>query len=321
MRAIRIDRTGGPEVLRLEEVAPPVAKAGEVLVRNEAIGVNYIDTYHRSGLYRLPLPTGLGSEGAGAIEALGEGVTGFAVGDRVGYASGPIGAYAEYHAIRATSALKLPAAVPAEIAAAAMLKGMTARYLLKRTYPVKPGETIVVHAAAGGVGQILVQWAAHLGARVIACAGSDEKGALAKRLGAAEVINTSAQDIAKTIRELTNGEGAPVVYDPVGKDTFEATLKSLAPLGLFVSFGNASGPPPPIEPQLLMANGSLFFTRPTMGTYVRTPALLKETADDLWDVIATGAAKIAPPTRYKLAEAAHADLQARKTTGSLVLAP
>ena len=322
-KAIRFHKAGGPEVMQLEDVSVGDPGAGQARIRQTAIGVNYIDTYHRSGLYRLPLPTGLGSEGAGIVEAVGEGVTGFSVGDRVGYASGPIGAYSERHAIRAGAALKLPAGVSADIAAASMLKGMTARYLLKATYKVKPGETIVIHAAAGGVGQILVQWAAHLGARVIACAGSDEKTALAKSLGAAAVINTSTQDIAKTIRELTNGEGAPVVYDPVGKDTFEATLKSLAPLGMFVSFGNASGPPPDLNPQLLAQNGSLFFTRPTMGTYVRTPALLKETADDLWDVISKGAVKIAPPTRYKLADVAqaHTDLQARRTTGSLVLVP
>jgi NADPH2:quinone reductase len=323
MRAIRIERTGGPEVMALVEIETPAPKAGEILVRHRAIGVNFIDTYHRSGLYRIPIPGGLGSEGAGVVEAVGEGVGDFAVGDRVGYASGPLGAYGECNAVRAATALKLPDAIGFDIAAAAMLKGMTARYLLKRTYPVKAGETIVVHAAAGGVGQIMVQWAVALGARVIACAGSDEKCALAKTLGAAETINTSRDDIAKTIRALTNGEGAPVVYDPVGKDTFEATLKSLAPLGMFVSFGNASGPPPAVEPQALAANGSLFFTRPTMVTYVRTPALLRETADDLWAVIASGKVKIAPPTAYKLADAqqAHRDLEARRTTGSLVLTP
>ena len=323
MRAIRIEKTGGPEVMALVEVPKPAPKAGEILVRHEAIGVNFIDTYHRTGLYRIPIPGGLGSEGAGIVEAVGDGVTGFSEGDRVGYASGPLGAYGEYNAVRATTALKLPQPISFDVAAAAMLKGMTARYLLKRTYPVKAGETIVVHAAAGGVGQILVQWGVALGARVIACAGSDEKCALAKSLGAQHTINTSRDDIAKTVRELTNGEGAPVVYDPVGKDTFEATLKSLAPLGMFVSFGNASGPPPAVEPQLLAANGSLFFTRPTMGTYVRTPALLRETADDLWAIIASGKVKIAKPAAYKLADArqAHRDLEGRKTTGSLVLVP
>jgi NADPH2:quinone reductase len=225
--------------------------------------------------------------------------------------------------VPAARAVKLPAELAFEIAAASMLKGMTARYLLRKTYAVKPGDTIVFHAAAGGVGQIAVQWARRLGATVIAVVGSEEKVAIARDLGAAHVINSSTDDIARKVRELTNGEGAPVVYDSVGKDTFQASLKSLAPLGLFVSFGNSSGPAPPVDPQALSQNGSLFFTRPTLATYTRTPALLQETADDLFEAIASGDVKIAPPTLYKLEDAAHAhrDLEARRTTGSLVLEP
>jgi NADPH2:quinone reductase len=323
VRAIRFERTGGPEVLELVDLPAPAPGPGQVLLRHTAIGVNFIDTYHRSGLYPLKLPSGLGGEAAGVVAAIGEGVTGFRPGDRAGYCAAGIGAYAEASAVSALRIVKLPDAVPDEIAAAAMLKGMTARYLLKATHKVQRGETIVWHAAAGGVGLIATQWAAHLGARVIGVVGSDEKAALALKHGCAHVIVSAREDIAKTVRELTNGEGVPVVYDSVGKDTFEATLDCLAPLGLFVSFGNASGPAPPVIPQVLSQKGSLYFTRPTLATYVRTPALLKETADDLWDVIARGVVKIEPPTRYKLADAqqAHRDLQARKTTGSLVLVP
>jgi NADPH2:quinone reductase len=323
MKAIRFAATGGPEVLSLDEVAEPKAGAGEIVIRQTAIGVNFIDTYHRTGLYPVPLPSGLGLEGAGEVVAVGEGVTRFKAGDRAGFCSGPIGAYAELHAVNASRAVKLPSGVSDDIAAASMLKGMTARYLLKRTYPLKAGEVAIVHAAAGGVGQIAVQWARHLGAIVIAVVGSPDKAAIAVSLGAHHVIDTSREDIVKRVREITNGEGAHVSYDSVGKDTWMASLDSLRPLGMFVSFGNASGPAPAIEPQLLSQKGSLFFTRPTLFTYTRTPELLQETADDLFDVIAKGVVKIAPPTRYALADAAqaHRDLEARKTTGSLVLVP
>ena len=323
MRAIRIENTGGPEVLQFVDVATPRAKPGEILVKHTAIGVNFIDTYHRTGLYPLPLPTGLGGEASGVVEAIGDGVTRFKVGDRVGYCAGGLGAYAEYMALNAERAVALPSSVSDEIAAASMLKGMTARYLLRKTFPVEPHHTIVVHAAAGGVGQIAVQWAAHLGATVIGVVGSDAKAKIARDLGAQHVINSSSEDIAKRVREITNGHGADVVYDSTGKDTFESTLDSLKPLGMFVSFGNSSGAAPPFNGQVLAAKGSLFFTRPTLGTYVRTPALLQETADDLFDVIARGVVKIAPPTRYALKDAAqaHRDLEGRKTTGSLVLIP
>jgi NADPH2:quinone reductase len=323
MKAVRIARTGGPEVIGVEDVAEPQPAAGEIVIRQTAIGVNFIDTYHRTGLYPIPLPSGLGLEGAGEVVAAGEGVTRFKPGDRAGFCSGPIGAYAALHAVPAARAVKIPDGVSDDIAAASMLKGMTARYLLKRTYPLKAGEFAIVHAAAGGVGQIAVQWAAHIGAVVIAVVGSAAKGAIARALGAHHVIDTSHEDIVQRVREITNGEGAHVSYDSVGKDTFQASLDSLRPLGMFVSFGNASGPAPALEPGVLSQKGSLFFTRPTLFTYTRTPELLQETADDLFDVIAKGVVKIAAPTQYKLENAAqaHRDLEARKTTGSLVLVP
>jgi NADPH2:quinone reductase len=249
-------------------------------------------------------------------------VTRFAVGDRVGFCSGPIGAYAQAHVVPADRCVRIPDNVSDAIAAAAMLKGMTARYLLRKTFPVERGTVCVVHAAAGGVGQILVQWAKMLGATVIAVTGSDEKADIAKRLGADHVIVSTRTNIASAVREIA-GEGADVVYDSVGKDTFQASLDSLRPLGMFVSFGNSSGPAPAFEPGLLSAKGSLFFTRPTLFHYTRTPALLQETADDLWAVIASGAVKIAEPARYALEDAAkaHADLEGRRTTGSVILVP
>jgi NADPH2:quinone reductase len=322
MRAIRFDKTGGPEVLALEDVPTPTPGAGEVLVRNAACGVNFLDTYHRSGLYPVALPSGLGQEAAGVVEALGESVSDFRIGERVTFTN-IMGAYAEFSVVPAARLLKLPDRVADDIAASSLLKGLTARFLLMATRPVKAGDTILWHAAAGGVGQIATQWAAHLGARVIGVVGNDEKAALAKANGCAEVIVSSRGDIAAKVRELTNGEGVPVVYDSVGKDTFEASLDSLAPLGMFVSFGSASGPVPPIPPLVLSQKGSLFFTRPTLFTYVRTEALLREAAADLFDVLASGAVRIAPPTRYKLADAAqaHRDLEGRRTTGSLVLVP
>lgn len=323
MKAVRFAKPGGADMIAIEDVEAPKAGAGEIVIRQSAIGVNFIDTYHRTGLYPVALPSGLGLEGAGEVIEVGAGVTRFKVGDRAGFCSGPIGAYAEQHAVTDARAVKIPAGVSDDIAAASMLKGMTARYLLKRTYPLKAGEFAIVHAAAGGVGQIMVQWAAHIGAVVIAVVGSAAKGEIAKALGAAHVIDTSKEDITARVREITKGEGAHVSYDSVGKDTFQASLDSLRPLGMFVSYGNASGAAPPFEPGLLAQKGSLFFTRPTLYTYTRTPELLQETADDLFDVIAKGVVKIAPPTRYALSDAAkaHADLEARKTTGSLVLVP
>jgi NADPH2:quinone reductase len=322
MKAIRFERTGGTDVLRYVDIPAPVAKPGEIVVKHTSIGVNFIDTYHRTGLYPVPLPSGLGQEAAGVVEAIGEGVADFKRGDRIAYV-GNMGAYAEQSIVAANRAIRVPDGVSDDIAAASMLKGMTARYLLRKTFPVEPGTVAVIYAAAGGVGQIAVQWAAHLGATVIAVAGDDAKAQIARTLGAQHVIISTRENIATRVREITNGEGADVVYDSVGKDTFEASLDSLKPLGMFVSFGNASGPAPPVNPQALSQKGSLFFTRPTLFSYTRTPALLQETADDLFDVIARGVVKIAPPARYKLANAAqaHADLEARRTTGSLVLIP
>lgn len=323
MKAIRIERTGGPDVLTLVDVGTPDPAADEIRVRHHAIGVNFIDTYHRGGLYPVTLPSGLGQEAAGVIEAIGADVTRFKQGDRVAYCTGPLGAYAEAHVVKADRAVALPEGVSFDVAAASLLKGMTARYLLRKTFPVKQGDVVVIHAAAGGVGQIATQWAKHLGALVIATVGSDAKAAIVRALGADHVIVTAHENIGARVREITNGEGADVVYDGVGKDTFDASLDCLKPLGMMVLYGNASGPAPPFNPLILAQKGSLFLTRPTLFAYVRTTALLDETARDLFDVIEKGAVKIAPPTHYKLADAAqaHRDLEARKTTGSLVLIP
>jgi len=323
MKAIRIDSHGGPEVMTLADIPAPDPRAHEVRVRHEAIGVNFIDTYHRTGLYKIALPSGLGQEAAGVVDAVGDGVTRFKLGDRIAYSLGALGAYAQAHVINENRAVRLPEEIAFDIAAASLLKGMTARYLLRKTFRVERGHTIVVHAAAGGVGQILVQWGKRLGARVIATAGSDAKTQIARALGADDVLVQGRDDIAKRVREITGGVGADVVYDGVGKDTWDASLDSLRPLGMMVSYGNASGAVPPISPLVLAQKGSLFLTRPTLGHYVATPDLLDETARDLFSVLESGAVKIAPPTRYALADAAqaHRDLEARTTTGSLVLAP
>lgn len=322
MKAVRVAANGGPEVITLADVETREPGAGEVRVKHHAIGVNFIDTYQRSGLYKIALPSPLGLEAAGVVDAIGEGVTRFKVGDRIVYASGPLGAYAETNVVKAAQAVKLPDAIPYDIAAASLLKGMTARFLLRKTFRVERGHDVVIHAAAGGVGQIAVQWAKHLGANVIAVVGSDAKAEIAKSLGADHTIITARDDIAKRVREIT-GVGAHVVYDSVGKDTFEASLDSLRPLGMMVSFGNASGPAGALAPSDLQRRGSLFLTRPTLFHYTATVEQLDETAADLFDVIAKGAVKVAPPTHYALADAAqaHRDLEARKTTGSLVLIP
>ena len=321
--AIRIAQTGGPDVLRLEQVelAPP--QAGEVRIRHRAIGVNFIDIYHRTGLYKLPLPSGLGLEAAGEVEAVGPGVTRFKAGDRVVYASGPIGAYAEASNVPAERAVAIPAGVSYEIAAAVLLKGLTAHYLLRRTYPVKAGQTILFHAAAGGVGVIAVQWAKRLGAHVIGTVGSEAKVAIAKNLGCDHVIVPSRENVANRVRELTGGKGVPVAYDSIGRDTFHATLDSLAPLGMFVSFGNASGPVPPFDGGLLAQKGSLFFTRPTLAHYVTSAAELDVGAGELFDLVRHGEIRIQPPRVFPLAQAAdaHRALESRQTTGSLVLVP
>jgi NADPH:quinone reductase len=323
MKAIRIEQHGGPEVMALAEVATPEPGAHEMRVRNHAVGVNFIDTYHRTGLYKVALPSGLGQEAAGVVDAIGAGVTRFKVGDRIGYCTGPIGSYSEMHVVRDDRAVQLPQAISFDVAAASMLKGMTARYLLRKTFRVERGHVVVIHAAAGGVGQIAVQWAKHLGATVIATVGSDAKAEIAKALGADHLLVQGRDDFAKGVRDLTGGVGAHVVYDGVGKDTFEASLDSLRPLGMLVSFGNASGPPPSINVLTLSQKGSLFLTRPTLFSYTATTEQLDDTAADLFDVIASGAVKIAVPAHYALADAAqaHRDLESRKTTGSLVLIP
>ena len=322
MKAIRFSKTGGPEVLDYVDVDLPPPARGQARVKHTVVGVNFIDTYHRTGLYKLPLPSGLGSEAAGVVEALGEGVTSLKVGERVAYA-GAMGAYADSNNVPAERLVKIPDGVSDETAAAAMLKGMTAQYLLKRTYPVKAGQTILFHAAAGGVGLIAGQWAKHLGATVIGTVGSDEKVALAKQNGYAHVLNVRNDDWVKRVRELTGGDGVPVVYDSVGKDTFAGSLDCLAVRGMLVSFGNASGAVPAFEPGILSAKGSLYLTRPTLFHYTRTPRELQETADDLFTVIQSGAVKIAIHQRFPLAQArqAHEALHSRATTGATLLLP
>ena len=322
MKAIRFEKTGGPEVLDYVDIELPPPGAGQARVKHTVIGVNFIDTYHRSGLYKLPLPSGLGSEAAGVVEAIGAGVTTLKAGDRVAYA-GAMGAYSDANNIAADRLVKIPAGVSDETAAAAMLKGMTAQYLLKRTYPVKAGQTIVFHSAAGGVGLIAGQWARHLGVTVIGTVGSDDKIALAKENGCAHVLNSRDPNWTKQVRELTGGQGVPVVYDSIGKDTFSGSLDCLAVRGMFVSFGNSSGAVPAFEPGLLSAKGSLYFTRPTLVSYTRNAQELQETADDLFAVIASGAVKIAVHQRFKLSDArkAHEALHSRTTTGATVLIP
>jgi NADPH2:quinone reductase len=322
MRAIRFSQAGGPEVLELVEVETPEPRPGQILVRHQAVGINFIDTYQRSGLYPMKLPSGLGSEAAGLVEAVGEGVTRFKAGDLVAYAGTP-GAYADANAVIAERAVKVPAGIDARVAAAALLKGMTVEFLIRRLHRVEAGETILVHAAAGGVGQILVQWAKALGAVVIATVGSEAKAARVRELGADHVILYRDQDVAAEVRRITDGKGVPVAYDSVGKDTFEGTLKSLAKRGLFVSFGNASGPPPPVEGRQLMLNGSLFFTRPTMADYQSTTAELDASAAALFEMIGSGKVQIEIGQTFPLAEAAeaHRALESRATIGASLLIP
>ena len=323
MKAIRFDHTGGPEVLKLEDIELPPLAAGQVRVKHTAIGVNFIDTYHRCGLYPVSLPSGLGLEAAGVVDALGEGVSGLKIGDRVGYGTGPIGAYAEANNVTADRAVKLPDGISDEVAAAAMLKGMTAAYLLKRTFSVQRGQTIVFHSAAGGVGLIACQWAKHLGVTVIGTVGSDDKTELARLHGCDHVLNTRKEDWPRRVREITGGAGVPVVYDSVGKETWSGSLDCLAIRGMMVSFGNSSGAVPAFEPGILSAKGSLYLTRPTLFHYTRTSEELQKTADDLFDVIMSGAVKIAVNQRFSLADAAaaHEALHSRATTGATILLP
>jgi NADPH2:quinone reductase len=324
MKAIRIHKTGGPDVLQYEDCDLPPPAANEVRVRHTAIGLNFIDTYQRSGLYPLPkLPFGLGNEAAGHVETIGADVHGLRVGDRVAYCSGAIGAYAEANNVPADRLVKLPDGISDEIVAAALLKGMTAQYLLKRTYAVKVGDTILVHAAAGGVGTILCQWAKHLGAIVIGTVGSEGKMTYARAHGCAHVLDTSGDGIAKRVREITKGAGVPVAYDGVGKDTYMASLDSLAVRGMLVAFGNASGPIPPIDPLMLSTKGSLYLTRPTLAHYTRGRDELQMTANDLFAAINGGAVKIEVGQRFRLQDArkAHEALHARATMGASILVP
>ena len=320
--AMRIHEAGGPENLKWEEVEVGNPGPGQVRVRNTAVGLNYVDTYQRSGLYPMPMPFTLGSEGAGVVEAVGPKVKDLKVGDRVAY-SGPIGAYAEELLRPADRLVKIPAGVDDKTAAAMMLKGLTTQYLLRRTFRVKKGDTILMHAAAGGVGLILCQWAKALGATVIGTVGSDDKVALAKKAGCKHVIVTSKENFVERVKAITKGKGVPVVYDGVGKDTFMGSLDCLSPLGYMVSFGNASGAVPPFNAGILAQKGSLFLTRPTLNTYCAAREDLVKAARDLFTVVKSGKVKISINQTYPLSEAAqaHRDLESRKTTGSTVLIP
>jgi NADPH2:quinone reductase len=322
VKAVRIHATGGPEVLCYEDVELEAPGPGMVTVRNHAIGVNFIDTYHRSGLYPLPLPIGLGLEGAGIVEAVGEGAD-LKVGDRVAYCSAGFGAYAEALNLPAARLVKIPAGVDFDVAAAVALKGATAEYLLQRTYPLQAGETCLFHAAAGGVGLIFGQWAKSIGATVIGTVGSEEKAQLAKSHGYDHVINYRQDNVVERVLEITGGAKLPVVYDGVGKDTFEMSLDCLRPRGLMVSFGNASGSPDPLDLQVLSNKGSLFITRPTMMSYVADTEEMRQSLGDVFDRVVSGAIKVEVNQRYDLADvqSAHEDLEARRTTGSTILVP
>lgn len=321
--AIRIHEYGGPEVLQFEEVDLPEPGQGEARIRHTAIGLNFIDTYHRSGLYELELPTGLGSEAAGVVEAVGEGVDQVAPGDRVVYTGRPADAYSEHRNFPADRLVKIPDGISDEEAAAVLLKGLTAWYLLKRSYAVKPGDVVLLHAAAGGVGSLVSQWASHLGARVIGVVSTDEKAELARSQGCQHIVKADHDDLAGAVRELTGGEGVAAVYDSVGKDTFVDSLDSLRPHGTMVSFGNASGPVEPVAPSELAKRGSLFLTRPILFDFINTRERLLAAAEDLFDVVGKGAVKVQVNQRYALEDAAqaHRDLENRKTTGSTILQP
>jgi NADPH2:quinone reductase len=322
-KAIRFHKTGGPEVMQVEEVAVGEPAAGQARIRHTAIGVNFIDTYHRSGLYPMPMPSGLGSEGAGVVEALGPGVTGLKVGDRVAYTGNPVGSYSESRLYAADRLVTIPAGITDRQAASMMLKGMTVQYLIHSTYKCKPGDTVLWHAAAGGVGQIACQWLKSMGVTVIGTAGSDEKTALAKKAGCAHVINYSTENFTQRVKEITGGKGVPVVYDSVGKSTWEGSLDCLQPRGMMVSFGNASGAVAPVAIGILATKGSLYLTRPTLLHYTATRADLEASAKSLFDVVSSGKVKIEVTGTYKLADAAqaHRDLEGRKTTGSIILEP
>lgn len=323
MQRIKFDQFGGPDVLTVEDVASPRPGTGELLVRHTAVGVNYIDTYHRSGLYPLDTPSGLGLEGAGTVEAVGEGVAGYAKGDRVAYCTGPIGAYAEMHCVAADRMIRLPDAVSDEVAAASLLKGLTVQYLVRQIHQPEPGEPVLLHAAAGGVGLIATQWLKALGATVIGTVGSAPKAEVATEAGCDHVIDYSKENVAERVREITGGDGVPVVYDGVGATTWEGSLDSLRRRGLLISFGNASGPVKDVNIGVLAAKGSLFVTRPTLFDYTATAQDLEAAAADYLAVLASGDVKVNITGRYPLADAAsaHEDLEARRTTGALILVP
>ena len=323
MKAVKIKKTGGPEVLNLEEITLRKPENDEVLIEHVAIGLNYIDTYHRSGLYPLMMPAGLGMEAAGIIKEVGPNVSNFSVGDKVAYAAVPLGAYSTHRIYKTKNLVKVPEEIDLNIAASVMTKGLTTFYLLHKTYPVKPGETILFHAAAGGVGQIFCQWAKSLNVKVIGTVGSDEKIEIAKKNGCEEVINYTKDDFSKKVMELTNGKGLPVVYDGVGKSTFEKSVQCLKTRGMMVSFGNASGALSPIDvPKTLQPKG-LFFTRPSMGQYLGTNEELNEAAKILFEKISSGKIKIEIFKKYKLEniKEAHIDLESRKIIGPAVLVP
>ena len=324
VKAIRIHRTGGPDAMRWEDVEVGAPGPGEVRIRHEAVGLNFIDVYFRTGLYPAPsLPFSPGMEGAGVVEAVGEGVDTLAVGDRIAYAAPPVGAYAEERLMPADKVVKVPAGIDSRQAAAMMLQGMTVEYLLRRTYPVQSGETILFHAAAGGVGLIACQWAKHLGATVIGTVGSDEKAELARAHGCDHTIVYTRESFADRVRELTDGAGVPVVYDAVGRDTFAGSLDCLRPRGMLVSFGQSSGKIDPFDVGILSAKGSLYVTRPTLMTYTASRTDLESSAQALFDVVAAGAVRITVHQTFPLAEAAdaHRALESRRTTGSTILLP
>ncbi|HEX7641717.1 MAG TPA: quinone oxidoreductase [Burkholderiaceae bacterium] len=322
-KAIRIFETGGPEVMQWVDVEVGEPGPGEVRIRHAACGLNYIDVYFRTGLYPQPLPAGLGMEGAGTVEAVGTGVTHVGVGDRVAYAGRPPGAYAQARVMPAASLVRLPDSIDFDTAAAMMLQGLTVQYLFRRTFPLKGGETILFHAAAGGVGLIACQWARALGVTMIGTVGSEEKAALARANGCAHVINYNTENFVDRVKEITGGRGVPVVYDSIGKDTFLASLDCLSPLGMMVSYGSASGPVPPFGLNELASRGSLFITRPTLFSYASSRMELDAMAADLFSVVESGKVKIAVNQRYALKDVAqaHRDLEARKTTGSTILLP
>ena len=321
-KAVRYHKQGGPEVLQVDDVAVGEPGAGQVRIRHTAIGVNFVDTYQRSGLYPMQLPQTAGNEGAGVVEAVGPNVTDLKKGDRVAY-TGLVGSYCESRVVAADRMVKLPQGISDEQAASMMLKGLTVHYLIFSTYPVKKGETVLWHAAAGGVGLIACQWLKALGVTTIATVGSDDKAALAKAHGATHVINYRTEKFVERVKALTDGKGVPVVYDGVGKDTWEGSLDCLRPRGLIASFGNASGPVAPVNLGILAAKGSLYVTRPTLATHIASRAELVERSNSLFEAVTSGKVKIETTARYKLADAqqAHRDLEGRKTTGSIVLIP